>query len=260
MTQISTHNIDAQKRLLQQYKGKEKIEALLAALGSDQIQDLEDTLTQLLSRLVVDNSEGVQLDNIGKIVGQPRNGQDDATYQIFIHAKIGRNVSEGDIERVISVWKILSQAGTVQVIENFPAEVELYSDSPLSDALAAIAFPLMQDVVGAGIKVVSSVITEGIPFGFDGGIGVLGFDTIISTGQNSSVSSFKLIDSGADFVADGVAIGNEVIEVAGDVTALVTNIDSPIQLTLDTDIFLSSPIDYDIIDGNGGKLAHVQAA
>lgn len=260
MTQISTHNIDAQKRLLQQYKGKAKIEALLAALGSDQIQDLEDTLTQLLSRLVVDNSEGVQLDNIGKIVGQIRNGLDDATYRLFLHAKIGRNVSEGDIERVISVWKILAGAGIIQVIENFPAEVELFSDSPLSDELAAIALPLMQDVVGAGIKVVSSVIIEGIPFGFDGSIGTLGFDGLLSQGQNSSVTSFKLVDLSADFVADGVIIGNEVIEVAGSLTALIDNVDSPTQLTLDTDIFTASSIDYEVIDGGGGKLAHVQAA
>ena len=156
--QITDHSGDAKNRLLFQYRDKTNIEALLDSLGSEQIQDLEDALFGFYSRLDVENSVGSQLDLIGEIVGQGRKGLDDATYRIFLNAKIGRNVSESDIERIISIWNIIAGASTTQVFENYPAEIELYSDSPLSDELAAIALPLMQDAVGAGVRVISSVI------------------------------------------------------------------------------------------------------
>ena len=260
VAQITDHTEAAKARLLQQYKGKANIEALLDSLGGQQIQDLEDILFDINSRLDIDTSVGVQLDNIGVIVGQPRSGKDDATYRIFLKAKAGRNVSEGDIERVISVWKIITGGAVIQVIELFPAEVELFSDVPVPDALASDAFNLMQDVVAAGVRVVSSIISPENAFGFEGSVGTLGFDTVLSTGTNDAVTAFKLKDSGANFTGDGVAIGSETVNTDGDLTALVTNVDGAGELTLDTDIFLSTPLDYDVIDGGGGGLSKVQAA
>ena len=99
-------------------------------MGGQQIQDLENILFDLSTRLNIDNSVGVQLNNIGKIVGQLRNGQDDATYRLFLKAKAGRNVSEGDIERVLSIWKIITGGTDIQVIESFPAGIECIAFSP----------------------------------------------------------------------------------------------------------------------------------
>lgn len=260
VSQIIDHTEAAKARLLQQYKGKASIEALLDSLGGQQIQDLEDILFGINSRLDIDASIGVQLNNIGVIVGQPRNGKDDATYRLFLKAKAGRNVSEGDIERVISVWKIITGGAAIQIIENFPAEVELFSDVPVPDALADDAFNLMQDVVAAGVRVVSSIISPENAFGFEGSVGTLGFDTIFSQGVNDATTAFKLKDSGTNFSGDGVLVGHEVVEVAGNVKALVTNVDSAIQLSLDTDIFTSTPLYYEIVDGGGGGLSKVQSA
>ena len=238
--QITTHIEDAKARLLFQYKGKTNIEALLDSLGGQQIQDLENILFDIGTRLNIDNSIGVQLNNIGIIVGQPRNGQDDATYRLFLKAKSGRNVSEGDIERVLSIWKIITGGTVVQVIENFPAEIELFSDIPVPDALASDAFDLMQDVVGAGVRVISSVIGSDTPFGFEGRVGALGFDSIISNGNNTSTTPFKLIDSGATFTGDGITPD---VSIAVNTTTLseatILSVDSDNQLTLDANIFTS---------------------
>ena len=258
--QINTHVEDAKSRLLFQYQGKTGIEALISSLTSEHIQDLEDVLFDVGTKLNIDNSVGVQLNNIGIIVGQPRNGQDDATYKLFLKAKAGRNVSEGDIERVLSIWKIITGGTVVQVIENFPAEIELFSDVPVPDALASDAFDLMQDVVGAGVRVVSSVIGSDTPFGFEGRVGVLGFDSILSIGNTTSDSSFKLIDIGADFVADGITTDGVAIHRDTLAEANVLSIDSPTQLTLDTDIFTSSPDSYEVLAGTGGNMATQQGA
>ena len=258
--QITDHAAQAKARLLFQYQGKANIEALLDSLGGQQIQDLEDILFDVNTRLDIDNSEGVQLNNIGLIVGQPRNGQDDITYRLFLKAKAGVNVSEGDIERVLSVWKIITGGTIVQLTESYPAAVELSSDVPVPDALASAAFSLMQDVVSAGVRVLSSLISPENAFSFEGGIGTLGFDTLYSTGANTSVTSFKLVDAGATFITDGAIIGSEVREVVSNISALVTNLDSETQLSLDTDIFTSTPLDYEVIGGTGGGLSTIQSA
>lgn len=260
ITQITDHAAQAKARLLFQYQGKANIEALLDSLGGQQIQDLEDILFDINTRLDIDNSVGVQLNNIGLIVGQPRKGQDDITYRLFLKAKAGVNVSEGDIERVLSVWKIITGGTIVSLTEIYPAAIELFSDTPVVGELEVAAFELMQDVISAGVSVVSVIISPDNAFGFEGSVDTLGFDDLFASGQNTSVSAFKLIDSGANFGPDGTVPGSEVIEVVGNVKALVVSVDSTIQLTLDTDIFQSSPLYYEVIDGGGGGLSKVQSA
>jgi len=258
--QITDHAAQAKARLLFQYQGKINIEALLDSLGGQQIQDLENILFDICSRLDIDNSEGIQLDNIGTIVGQPRNGQNDATYKLFLKAKAGVNVSEGDINRVLSVWKIITGGTIVSLTEIYPASVELFSDVPVPGELEVEAFALMQDVVAAGVSLVSVIISPDNAFGFEGSVDTLGFDDLFSQGQNTSTGAFKLIDSGANFGPDGTIPGSEAIEVSGNVKALVVSVDSTIQLTLDTDIFPSTPLYYEVIDGGGGGLSKVQSS
>jgi hypothetical protein len=65
----------------------------------------------------------------------------------------------------------------------------------------------------------------------------LGPDSGASTGNITSITTDKLIDSGADFVTDGVVTGVGVENVTDGTTAIVTNVDNLTTLTLDTDIF-----------------------
>lgn len=65
-----------------------------------------------------------------------------------------------------------------------------------------------------------------------------------STGTNSGVVASKLQDAAADFVTDGVAVGDPVTNSATNLTALVTAVDDLNNLSLDTDIFPASPVAY----------------
>jgi hypothetical protein len=212
-TQITTHQEDALNRLIYQYKGKVNLKNLIKDLSTTQIQEIENAAIELYSRLNIDDSEGVQLNKIGEIVGQPRNGLSDTTYRIFLKAKIAVNVSEGDIEQVISVWKLMTGSSIVSLLEAYPAEVDLYYDVPLDDSVKDLAFALIQDVVGAGISVgFIAVFLIGLSFtldddvaGDDGEINTLeGLGAALSQGTNTSVSANKLIDVGATFQSDGV--------------------------------------------------------
>ena len=96
-----------------------------------------------------------------------------------------------------------------------------------------------------------------IPFG-PGTVGVytipndesIIFDPPFSaTGANTSVIAFKLIDAGATFntAPDKVEVGFKVTNTDDNTSAFVTNVDSDTDLSLDVDIFPSTPANYAIV-------------
>lgn len=258
---ITTHNQDAKNRLLEQYKGKAGIEGLIEAYFGDQIQDLEDVLQLFFDRLNIEISEGVQLDGIGKIVDQDRLGLTDELYRLFIRGRIGANVSEGDIERLIEVWKTITQANIVKLEEIFPAEVNLATDVALPDNLIDIAFALIQKVSGAGIGVgITTFLPEGA-FSFAGADPTItkGFGTLVSQGTTDGTSINKLDDSGASFITDGVNVTMQAMNDTDGIDAGIILIDSETQLSLDDDIFVTGE-DYYINANLGGQFAKIQGA
>ena len=71
--------------------------------------------------------------------------------------------------------------------------------------------------------------------------------TVISSGTATSLSGLQLVDSAADFITDGVAIGDYVINTTDSTYATVTNVDpGGTILDLDTDIFDTVGDAYDI--------------
>lgn len=82
------------------------------------------------------------------------------------------------------------------------------------------------------------------------GSNALKFDTfnqVRSSGSTTADAANKLIDSGADFVTDGVTAGDKAINQTTGATAEVTSIDLPTHLSIDTDIFTANPEDYLIL-------------
>lgn len=182
ITKITTHGQDALDRLLFQYKNAVNLQNLIICTIGEPVQDLEDNIYSLIGRLDIDNQVGTQLDNIGDLVGQDRLGLSDEEYRLFIKAKIGVNVSEGDAERLISVWKLLMVANTVILQESFPAEVDLYTDVSIGDTnLDTIAFELIQKVAAAGVRVGFAAVIDPLEaFGF--------FDSTNSKGFSDTTS------------------------------------------------------------------------
>lgn len=153
VTKILDHQLQALQRLLQQYKDKPNIQAVIDTY-TKQIQELEDALFPLLTVLSIPDSEGYQLDVIGKIVDQPRTTPDDARYRILLYVKIGQNVSQGEPERIINVYKLLTESEYVHYINLTSAEIQLLGteDFPDQDEVNFV-FTQMQRVVAAGVRI-----------------------------------------------------------------------------------------------------------
>lgn len=154
ITQITTHEADAIKRLLAQYRAKPRMEGLAGTFGA-QAQSLEDVLFALLSTArSIYTAEGEQLDQIGAIVGLDRSlGFDDETYRVLLFAKIGLNVSQGETERVIDVYRLVTAATHVDLQEYQPAAVGLFSNGDIAPSLINTIWHFVSDVVSAGVRV-----------------------------------------------------------------------------------------------------------
>jgi len=168
VAKITTHSEDAKKRLLEQYKNKPKIIGFIKSITGERAQQLEDSIYKLYSRLDFDGSEGIQLDKIGTIVKQGRNGMTDAQYRLFLKAKACVNVSEGDPERLISVWSILAQASLVQLTEQYPCGISLTANGAPPTGLEIFAYHLVQQAAAGGVRILSISEFDDNTFQYDG--------------------------------------------------------------------------------------------
>jgi|SRR5262245_58163108 len=93
-------------RLIERYR-KPRTSALLAS-WLDEVQQAEDALWQLLVERWVTTAVGVQLDVLGRIVGEPRRNRDDDTYRIWISARNMVTRSSGKTTEILAIARTLA--------------------------------------------------------------------------------------------------------------------------------------------------------
>lgn len=165
---IPDHVEIALSQLLQQYKGKPRIEGVLAALVQ-QIQDLEDAIYPLNQYRQLAYAVGEQLDGLGEIIGLARNGMDDDTYRLFLIGTIAKNYSDTTITTIDTILALLLEPEFLLIFETFPAEIQVqFANSTRDPALFPLVALLVQQALGAGIKLGSlTVFDEENPFRFE---------------------------------------------------------------------------------------------
>lgn len=150
--------------LVEQFKDTPKLQALLATFLR-QIQEVEDAASDVLTETNLDTAVGVQLDNIGAVVGEPRSGRSDLQYSTAIRVRQLLSLSEGTPENIIELIRAITiDVGlTVDLQEFFPAGF-----------IARIVEPIDPDVVDT--DQIGSIVASGRPAGVRGIVtfGVLG--------------------------------------------------------------------------------------
>jgi hypothetical protein len=150
------HVAGALGRLLEQFKTKPNVVALVSALVGT-MQPLEAALWDLFTKRQLATAFGAQLDALGVIVGQPRNGLSDSDYARYLNARVAANASDGRIEDLISVTRLVLNdvATTITIARPGVAAVEVIVTGDLiADALAAIVISFLRDARDAGIRLV----------------------------------------------------------------------------------------------------------
>lgn len=153
------HVAAALSRLPEQFKRKPKIEALLTALVTPCIS-LEDALWQLLTERAVDTAIGVQLDQLGSIVGQERGGLDDDDYRRYIRARIMANRSRGTVEDLLRVARLVVDDEDVifELESQHGAVIVRLRAFMAPDALAEIVLSFLEDAKAGGIRVILETV------------------------------------------------------------------------------------------------------
>jgi hypothetical protein len=147
-THILDHADQAAARLLQQYRDGASVPSLLAALCAP-LQELEDVLWDIRLRRAVSAAEGHQLDVLGRIVGQPREGRTDAVYRVWILARVRLNKGSGRPEDILQIFAAVTQGlTTLELEEQYPAGFVLRIG--LSPAVAAQELATLLHLAKAG--------------------------------------------------------------------------------------------------------------
>ena len=132
------------------------ISKLLTAICTP-IQDCENALQQLLTQRALDTAQGAQLDALGVIVGQPRNGLDDDTYRLYLRARIATNRSNGTTENLIQIVSLIVNDSTIKVTvtnEGTATVRVAILSTAITDALAVVLNAFMQAAKSAGVRLV----------------------------------------------------------------------------------------------------------
>lgn len=148
IVRIEDHSGDALKRLIDQWSASPRYQDLIRSIV-DPCQAIEDNLIALLNLRSVETATGQQLDNLGEIVGQPRDGRTDEEYRLWIHARILANRSTGTPDDSIEIMKLIASEATTTLIEYYPAaySVQAYG---LTDDPHTVA-EILQAVKPAGV-------------------------------------------------------------------------------------------------------------
>jgi len=137
ITEITDHQTAADGRLPAQYEeapgihpnqwGPDLISGWTGTIFSfvDVAQDMENIMIKMLAERSLLTAEGVNLDRLGAIVGQSRDGLSDTDYLNQIIGRIAQNNSDGTGNNLLNITSILlgDNLQQIELFEIFPAKV-----------------------------------------------------------------------------------------------------------------------------------------
>lgn len=140
ITQQTDYAGEGLGRLLQQFKNKPRIAALLGAWLAE-VQEVEDNAFLIYTQRQIQDGNAADdlLDKIGAIVGQERLGYSDAIYARLITTRIKVNRSDGRRETLIDIATLLIPSTRILVEE--------YIGSVYIEPIGAIVSPVVPEVI-----------------------------------------------------------------------------------------------------------------
>lgn len=151
--EIRAHSTQALSRLIERWRAdKNPNLAALVTSVNDEVQELENAIWDVIVGRLPDYAEGEQLDALGRIVGQRRDGLGDAAYRAHIKARVRINQSFGTPLDVIEVLRLVDTV-TFHLVEEGTASFRIFYDAPPSNAAIGHEIPsLVRQARAAGVR------------------------------------------------------------------------------------------------------------
>jgi hypothetical protein len=176
---------------IEQFKSSENFNKVLQVATST-FDELDTVFADLKVILNIANSSGKQLDLIGHIIVEGRNGRNDADYRSALTLKIFKNTSRAFVEDIVEILTIVTNATKVVYSDNPPAAYTIYTNG---ETLPTNIKTTIDRLSAAGVAVLIYASDGQVPF----------IATEIETTQANlqTDSGDNLVDdAGSQFVVD----------------------------------------------------------
>jgi hypothetical protein len=150
------------------------------------VQELEVAIFDLLTERALGTAADVQLDVIGKLVGQERLGLADEDYRTLIRVRIRVNRSDGHADQLIEILQLMApllDPTNIIYTEHYPAEVHIELGDPIGSVDPDLVFLMLNQAKAAGVRLLFmfSPDLESETFAFSSGASVLDTDRGFAT-------------------------------------------------------------------------------
>lgn len=125
LVEITDHLRDGLSVLISEYKDSPRLQAWIGAFLK-QMQAIESDVIAMQTLVSIEDSEGAQLDKLGGILGEGREGRSDTGYRRGLRTRILVNKSSGKLEELIEIirrWHGTGDEVTVRAREAYPAHM-----------------------------------------------------------------------------------------------------------------------------------------
>lgn len=119
-SEITTHVADAKRLLTSMFRDRTVIAGLLGAYVAE-VQALETAIRAVILGRLLDSATYAQLDALGAIVGESRQGKTDAVYREFIRLRILINKCNGLLPEMLHIAAVAAQGNPWRYWEGYPA-------------------------------------------------------------------------------------------------------------------------------------------
>lgn len=148
------HAEEAISHLIELFKHGPRNQELLRVIGL-QIQELENTSAEVFVGFYVDTATGDQLDILGRIVGETRQGRNDDDYRAAVKVRILVNLSDGKAEQMLEISRAMIPGATVQLQEVYPMTVR-FEFSALGSVSLRTVFNMLEQAKAGGVRLLVS--------------------------------------------------------------------------------------------------------
>lgn len=170
---VTLHTPKALGRLIEYWRNKPNLRAWQSSY-TDELQLIENMFWEVISSKLLDQAGTDQLDKIGRIVGEPRNGLGNVAYRLRIRVRILINSSYGQAPQIITIIKKITAARFRHYRYGIAAYRVDFSE-PLESAIVAEQLPLILEEIspaGVGFAVTYPITAVGVGGGASYGWGV----------------------------------------------------------------------------------------
>ena len=107
----------------------------LVSFDDEQFVEVDQLIDAASDQYDLENAKGIQLDRIGKQLGEKREGNNDDLYRLLIRLRVLLNTTNGSVNDIIKVIKYIYSSEVVNIRPNYPAGLSILhnGESPSVD-------------------------------------------------------------------------------------------------------------------------------